>query len=73
MIYLWLTTYLFMKELNHSEVRVSLNRTLEISIMKLYWPQKWLDLSCFMVPMFSVNIFETTKQVDHTGTKYKYD
>ena len=73
MIYLWLTTYLFMKELNHSQVRVSLNRTLEISIMKLYWPQKWLDLSCFMVPMLRVNIFETAKQVDHTGTKYKYD
>ena len=26
-----------------------------------------------MVPMFRVNIFETAKQVDHTGTKYKYD
>lgn len=26
-----------------------------------------------MVPMFRVNIFETTKQVDHTGTKYKHD
>ena len=62
-----------MKELNHSEVRVSLNRTLEISIMKLYWPQKWLDLSCFMVPMFRVNIFERAKQVDHTGTNYKPD
>ena len=35
--------------------------------MKLYWPQKWLDLSCFMVPMFRVNIFETAKQVEHKG------
>ena len=26
-----------------------------------------------MVPMFRVNIFETAKQVDHTGTKYKPD
>lgn len=26
-----------------------------------------------MVPMFRVNIFETTRQVDHTGTKYKHD
>ena len=26
-----------------------------------------------MVPMLRVNIFETAKQVDHTGTKYKYD
>ena len=26
-----------------------------------------------MVPMCRVNIFETTKQVDHTGTKYKHD
>ena len=26
-----------------------------------------------MVPMFRVDIFETTKQVDHTGTKYKHD
>lgn len=26
-----------------------------------------------MVPMFRVNIFEATKQVDHKGTKYKYD
>ena len=26
-----------------------------------------------MVPTLTVNIFETAKQVDHTGTKYKYD
>ena len=26
-----------------------------------------------MVPMFRVNIFETVKQVEHTGTKYKPD
>ena len=40
MIYLWLTTYLFMKELNHSEVRVSLQsnqvkRTPQVSISEL--------------------------------------
>ena len=26
-----------------------------------------------MVPMFRVNIFETAKQVDQMGTKYKHD
>lgn len=74
MIYLWLTTYLFMKELNHSEVRVSLNRTTWNQHHEtILTTKKWLDLSCFTVPMFRVNMFETTKQVDHTGTKYKHD